>query len=89
MSLAPGGNVVLGTESVCDMQVEDRGGAGHDALMAARNQLLGMASQDPRLVGVRPNGLNDTPQFDINIDQEKASALGVSIADINRTLATA
>ena len=71
------------------MQLVDRGGAGHDALIAARNQLLGMASQDPRLVGVRPNGLNDTPQFDINIDQEKASALGVSIADINRTLATA
>ncbi|KZD07050.1 MULTISPECIES: efflux RND transporter permease subunit [Thalassospira] len=88
-AFAPPAIIELGTANGFDMQLVDRGGAGHDALIAARNQLLGMASQDPRLVGVRPNGLNDTPQFDINIDQEKASALGVSIADINRTLATA
>jgi len=88
-AFAPPAIIELGTANGFDMQLVDRGGSGHDALMAARNQLLGMAAQDPRLVGVRPNGLDDTPQFDINIDQEKASALGVDIADINRTLATA
>ena len=88
-AFAPPAIVELGTANGFDMQLVDRGGNGHDALMGARNQLLGMAGQDARLVGVRPNGLNDMPQFDINIDQEKASALGVDIADINSTLATA
>ncbi|NIY77000.1 efflux RND transporter permease subunit [Thalassospira sp. HF15] len=88
-AFAPPAIIELGTANGFDLQLVDRGGNGHDALVAARNQLLGMASQDPRLVGVRPNGLNDTPQFNVNIDQEKASALGVSLADINRTLAAA
>jgi multidrug efflux pump len=88
-AFAPPAIVELGTANGFDLQLVDRGGMGHDALIAARNQLLGMAAQDPRLVGVRPNGLNDTPQFRINIDQEKASALGVSLADINQTLAAA
>ncbi|HCK19020.1 MAG TPA: hydrophobe/amphiphile efflux-1 family RND transporter, partial [Thalassospira sp.] len=88
-AFAPPAIIELGTANGFDLQLVDRGGNGHDALVAARNQLLGMASQDPRLVGVRPNGLNDTPQFNINIDQEKASALGVNLADINRTLAAA
>lgn len=88
-AFAPPAIIELGTANGFDMQLVDRSGIGHDAMMAARNQLLGMAAQDPRVVGVRPNGMNDTPQFDINIDQEKASALGVNIADINRTLATA
>ncbi|MCD8566670.1 MAG: efflux RND transporter permease subunit [Alphaproteobacteria bacterium] len=76
----------LGNASGFDFQLVDRGGLGHEALMAARNQLLGAASQNPKLMGVRPNGLDDVPQFKINIDSEKASALGLSLDDINRTL---
>ncbi len=79
----------LGNASGFDLQLVDRTGKGHEALMAARNQLLGMAAQDPSLSGVRPNGLEDVPQFKIDIDHEKASAFGVSIADINATLQTA
>lgn len=88
-AFAPPAIIELGSATGFNLQLVDRSGVGHTALMAARNQLLGMASKDPRVVGVRPNGLNDMPQFDVNIDQEKASALGVNIADINRTLATA
>jgi len=76
----------LGNATGFDFQLVDRAGLGHDTLMNARNQLLGAAAQDPLLVGVRPNGLNDVPQFKIKIDNEKASAMGVSISDINRTL---
>lgn len=76
----------LGNASGFDFQLVDRGGLKHDALMAARNQLLGAAGQNPKLSGVRPNGLSDVPQFKINIDSEKASALGLSLSDINRTL---
>jgi multidrug efflux pump len=79
----------LGNASGFDMQLVDRGGLGHEALMQARNQLLGMAAQNPKLQGVRPNGLSDVSQYKINIDHEKASALGLSIADINQTLQTA
>ena len=79
----------LGNASGFDMQLVDRGGRGHEALMQARNQLLGMAAQNPKLQGVRPNGLSDVSQYKINIDHEKASALGLSIADINQTLQTA
>lgn len=79
----------LGTATGFDFFLQDRGGIGHDKLMAARNQLLGMAAQDPSLVRVRPNGMEDTPQLDIKIDYEKALAQGLSIADINNTLATA
>ncbi|MBL0592671.1 efflux RND transporter permease subunit [Aeromonas veronii] len=79
----------LGTATGFDFFLQDRGGIGHDKLMAARNQLLGMAAQDPTLVRVRPNGMEDTPQLDIKIDYEKALAQGLSIADINNTLATA
>lgn len=79
----------LGNASGFDMQLVDRSGIGHEQLMAARNQLLGMAAQNPRLQGVRPNGLSDVAQYKIDIDHEKASALGLSIADINQTLQTA
>ncbi|MFQ2118502.1 efflux RND transporter permease subunit [Aeromonas veronii] len=79
----------LGTANGFDFFLLDRGGIGHDKLMAARNQLLGMAAQDPTLVRVRPNGMEDTPQLDIKIDYEKALAQGLSIADINNTLSTA
>lgn len=76
----------LGNASGFDFQLVDRSGHGHEALMNARNQLLGMAAQNPKLQGVRPNGLSDVPQFKIDIDSEKASALGLSLSDINRTL---
>jgi HAE1 family hydrophobic/amphiphilic exporter-1/multidrug efflux pump len=79
----------LGNSSGFDMQLLDLKGQGHDALMAARNQLIGMASQDPTLSGVRPNGMEDVPTFKIDVDHEKASAQGLSIADINNTLTTA
>ncbi len=79
----------LGNASGFDLQLLDRGGLGHEALMAARNQLLGMASKNPLLIGVRPNGLNDMAQYKLDIDYQKASALGISIADINSTLQTA
>ncbi|HRP95613.1 MAG TPA: efflux RND transporter permease subunit [Rhodocyclaceae bacterium] len=79
----------LGTSSGFTVQLQDRAGLGHDALVAARNQLLGMAAQDPRLVGVRPNGQEDMPEFELDIDHAKAGALGVSVVDINDTLATA
>jgi len=79
----------LGNASGFDLQLQDRGGLGHDALMAARNQLLGMAAQDPSLMAVRPNGQDDTPQLQVVVDQAKAEAFGLSIADINDTLSTA
>ncbi|AXR08174.1 efflux RND transporter permease subunit [Salinimonas sediminis] len=76
----------LGNATGFDLQLVDRGSNGHEALMNARNQLLGMAAQNPQLAGVRPNGLSDVPQFKIDIDNEKASALGVSLSDINNAL---
>ncbi|WAJ70344.1 efflux RND transporter permease subunit [Catenovulum adriaticum] len=79
----------LGTASGFDFQLQDLGGLGHEALINARNQVLGMAAKDERLVGVRPNGKEDTAQFKIDIDQQKALALGVSLSDINETFSTA
>lgn len=76
----------LGNATGFDMQLVDRAGNGHEALMNARNQLLGMAAQNPKLAGVRPNGLSDVPQFKINIDSEKASALGLNLSEINSAL---
>lgn len=80
--------IELGTASGFNLQLKDIGGLGHDALMDARNQLLGMAAQDSRLMGVRPNGQEDTPQFKIDIDHAKAAAFGVSLAEINRTFSS-
>lgn len=79
----------LGTSSGFNLQLQDLGGQGHDALMAARNQLIGMASQDPRLARVRPNGQEDTPQFKLDIDQTQAAALGISLEQINSVFSTA
>jgi len=78
----------LGNATGFELQLQDRAGLGHDALMAARNQLLDLARKDPRLAKVRPSGLEDTPQFVIDVDQEKAVALGISLADVNQTLAS-
>lgn len=76
----------LGNSSGFDVQLVDRQGLGHEALMQARNQLLGAAAQNPKLTRVRPNGLSDVPQFKIDIDNEKAAALSLSLSDINTTL---
>jgi len=79
----------LGNATGFDVELQDRGGLGHDGLIAARNQLLGLAARDPLLAGVRPNSLDDTPQLHVDIDQAKAGALGVSLSDINSTLSAA
>ncbi len=79
----------LGNASGFDLQLLDRAGLGHNALMGARNQLLGMASKNPLLIGVRPNGLSDVAQFKVDVNYEKASALGLAISDVNQTLQTA
>nr|WP_320013043.1 efflux RND transporter permease subunit [uncultured Desulfobulbus sp.] len=79
----------LGSSSGFDFYLQDRGGLGHEKLIAARNMFLGMAAQNPNLVRVRPNGMEDTPQYNVDIDFEKAMALGVSVSDINTTLSTA
>ncbi|HED2266629.1 MAG: efflux RND transporter permease subunit [Citrobacter freundii] len=79
--------VELGTATGFDFELIDQGGLGHTALTQARNQLLGMVAKHPALlVRVRPNGLEDTPQFKLDVDQEKAQALGVSLSDINETI---
>ena len=79
----------LGTSSGFDFQLQDIGGVGHETLMNARNQMLGMAAQDPNLAGVRPNGQDDTPQLKITVDQAKAGAMGLTTADINSALSAA
>jgi len=79
----------LGNAAGFDFELEDVGGVGHQQLVAARDQLLGMARGDPNLVGVRPNGQDDTPQLSITVDQAKAGSTGLTTADINATLATA
>jgi hydrophobe/amphiphile efflux-1 (HAE1) family protein len=81
--------VELGQAGGFDFQLQDRGGVGHDALTAARNQLLGMAAHDDRLIRVRPNGLEDVPQYRIDVDWEKAGALGVPISSIHDTISAA
>ncbi|MGU0160908.1 efflux RND transporter permease subunit [Escherichia coli] len=72
----------LGSSAGFDMELQDHAGAGHDALMAARNQLLALAAENPELTRVRHNGLDDSPQLQIDIDQRKAQALGVAIDDM-------
>ncbi|MHB0395172.1 efflux RND transporter permease subunit [Klebsiella pneumoniae] len=82
--------IELGTATGFDFELIDQGGLGHTALTQERNQLLGMVKQHPdQLVRVRPNGLEDTPQFKLDVDQEKAQALGVSLSDINETISAA
>jgi multidrug efflux pump len=85
--------IELGVANGFDMQLQDRGGVGHEKLMAARNQLLGMAAMDPKynktVVGVRPNGQEDTPQYSLDVNQAQAGATGVTLSDINQTISTA
>ena len=79
----------LGRGTGFSFRLQDRGGNGHNALLAARNQLLGMAAQSPVLAGVRPEGLEDAPQVMLDIDRDKAQALGVSFEAINTAISTA
>jgi hydrophobe/amphiphile efflux-1 (HAE1) family protein len=81
--------VELGIATGFDFQLLDRGGLGHEKLMAARNQLLGMVFQDKRLTKVRPNGLEDVPEYRVDVDWEKAGALGVPIASVHHTISQA
>ncbi|MGF1723729.1 efflux RND transporter permease subunit [Photobacterium nomapromontoriensis] len=88
-AFAPPAIMELGNATGFDMFLQDRANLGHATMMEARNQLLGMAAQNPQLMAVRPNGLEDTPQFHIDVDQLKTRALGVAINDVNTTLGTA
>jgi multidrug efflux pump len=88
-ALAPPAIMGMGNTNGFDFFLQDVNGAGHAKLIEARNQLLAAAGKDPKLANVRPNGQEDTPQFSVDIDEEKASALGVSLSDINDTLSTA
>jgi len=88
-AFSPPAVIELGQANGFDLQLQDRGGLGHDKLMEARNQLLGMAMKNPKLVAVRPNGQDDSPQFKLEIDDVRAGALGVPLADANSILATA
>ncbi|ESQ81422.1 efflux RND transporter permease subunit [Asticcacaulis benevestitus] len=88
-AIVPPAVTELGNSSGFDIELKDVGGLGHEALLAARNQVLGMAAQNPSLMGVRPNGMEDTPQLKLEIDQAAAGAMGVSLSDINATLSTA
>ncbi|SJZ34957.1 multidrug efflux pump [Trichlorobacter thiogenes] len=88
-AFSPPAVVELGQANGFDFQLQDRGGLGHDKLMEARNMLLGMAMQNKKLIAVRPNGQDDSPQFKLDIDDVRAGALGVSLANINEVLATA
>jgi len=79
----------LGTSAGFDFELEDRAGLGYDALVKAKNQLIGLAQKDPGLAQVRYNGLDDNPTFSIDVDREKASVLGVALSDIDQTFSIA
>jgi multidrug efflux pump len=88
-AFAPPAVIEMGSSNGFDFQLQDRAGLGHDKLMEARNMLLGMAAQNKTLIAVRPNGQNDNPEYQLNIDEKRAGALGLSMNDINDTLSTA
>ncbi|MDG4884947.1 efflux RND transporter permease subunit [Mesorhizobium sp. WSM4884] len=88
-ALAPPAIQGFGNTSGFDFYLQDANGAGHEALIQTRNQLLGLAARSKLLANTRPNGQEDQPQFSVDIDQEKASALGIGLSDINNTLSTA
>ncbi|MEO5342612.1 MAG: efflux RND transporter permease subunit [Gammaproteobacteria bacterium SHHR-1] len=88
-AFVPPAVIELGTSTGFNVQLQDRGALGHEALMAARGQFLGLAAKDPRLVGVRPNGMEDTAEFRMEIDRAKAGALGIDLNEINETLSIA
>jgi HAE1 family hydrophobic/amphiphilic exporter-1 len=88
-AFAPPAVVELGMSKGFDFQLLDRGGLGHAELMAARNQLIGMAAQSPILTKVRPNGLEDVPEYRVDVDWDRAGALGVPITSIHNTISAA
>ena len=88
-AISPPAVAELGQANGFDFMLQDRGGLGHEKLMAARGQLLGMAMQNKKLIAVRPNGQDDSPQFKLDIDDVRAGALGISLGEINSVLATA
>jgi multidrug efflux pump len=88
-AFAPPAVSELGNATGFTVQLQDRTGQGHEALMAARNQFMELAAQHPALVGVRPNGLEDTAQYEIRVDTERAGAMGLTVASINDTLSSA
>jgi multidrug efflux pump len=88
IAVPPPAVLELGNTGGFDLMLQNRGGLSHVDFLATRNQLLGMAAQSDILTNVRPNGVEDAPQFKLDIDREKASALGISITDINQTLQT-
>ncbi|WP_395334635.1 efflux RND transporter permease subunit [Novosphingobium sp. BL-8H] len=89
IAFAPPAVQELGNATGFEFQLVDRGGIGHQKMLEARNQLLGMAAADKRLAQVRPNGLEDTPQLKLDVDQAAAGALGIAQSDINSTISTA
>ncbi|BAJ00117.1 efflux RND transporter permease subunit [Shewanella violacea] len=88
-AFVPPAVIELGTANGFDFYLQDRNGQGHEKLVEARNMLLGMARENPNLVGVRPNGQEDAPMYQIHIDQAKIRALGVDINSVNSVLGTA
>jgi multidrug efflux pump len=88
-AVVPPSVLELGNATGFDFYLQDQGGVGHEKLMEARNQFLGMAAQSKILAATRPNGLSDEPQYQLELDDEKTRALGLSIADINTTISTA
>ncbi|UXZ05140.1 efflux RND transporter permease subunit [Moraxella nasicaprae] len=87
--MAPPAIQGFGNASGFELQLQDAGGVGHEKLLEARNMLMGMAMQDPAIASIRPNGQEDSPKLKVDINQEQASAYGVSISAINATLAQA
>jgi len=88
-AFAPPPVVELGNSAGFDFYLKDNSGRGHEALTAARNQFLFMASKDRLLANVRPNGQEDAPQFRLDLDPQKATSLGLSMSDVNNTLSVA
>ena len=88
-AFAPPAVMELGNATGFDFELQDRAGLGHEKLMEARNEFLGMANKNPALVAVRANGQEDTPEFKVDLDLEKAGALGIATADISDAISTA
>ncbi|HEX8381944.1 MAG TPA: efflux RND transporter permease subunit [Sphingomonas sp.] len=88
-AIVPPAVAELGNATGFDLQIVDETGIGYQRLLAARNQMLGMSQGEPRVAQVRPNALDDAPQLKVEIDQDKARALGVDLAQVNQTISTA
>ncbi|NLZ79794.1 MAG: efflux RND transporter permease subunit [Gammaproteobacteria bacterium] len=88
-AFAPPAVSELGNATGFNLFLQDQASVGHKVLSEARDQFVQQANQDPRLTQVRANGLNDEPQYQLIIDDEKARSMGLSLTDINQTLSTA